>query len=623
MRIHSLELENYRRFARAALEFPDGVLGLLGRNGAGKSTLVEAIGWALFGHDAARTPKEHLKLRGAQGDCRVRLCFELGGEEYEVVRELVGKAQQHNAVLKVGGRVLVAPGPNSAREVTSALERALRMDREAFFASLVARQGELSALVDLTPARRKDVVLRMLRIDAVDGAIALAREARRRAQAQLDALAGQRLDPAALGARAATLAAQRQQELSAADAAARALAATDESLAAVGKAKAAADERRRAFEALGARIASHRAQAAAAERAAEHDRAQLVALDEVEADVAKLRPEAEEHARLRVALEALDGLREAHLHRQRLAGEVRQLEADVEEATRSLEAAQGGLAEEGDLRAQAEMARAERVAGEQACAERRAQLASVEATLRDVRLALSQAAARRGEVERLGTAAACPLCEQSLAEALPKLLARLDADLAGERARLEALQRKRDHAARLLSAGLEVLDAAASRAEGLRRRAEQMARRESEVEVRRAALGELDARLHARRDALTALGPSLFDDAAYAEQKALAARLAPALERLLGLQARLAARPALQEELARHDAEGAGARADLLAAERERADVAFDPAALRTLEERLHDLQDRARAQAVDVERRRGAVERLDAEIVVLEQEQA
>ena len=63
MRISSIRLKNYRQFKEAHIEFPDGVIGLVGLNGTGKSSLVEAVAWALFGNIASRTDKE----RGLKG----------------------------------------------------------------------------------------------------------------------------------------------------------------------------------------------------------------------------------------------------------------------------------------------------------------------------------------------------------------------------------------------------------------------------------------------------------------------------------------------------------------------------------------------------------------------------
>ncbi|HVM45851.1 MAG TPA: AAA family ATPase, partial [Candidatus Thermoplasmatota archaeon] len=200
MRIERLRIENFRRFRLVDLELADGVTALVGRNGAGKSTLLEAIGWCLYGNDAARTGKDLLKRRGAapSDDVRVHLAFRMGPHVYEVTRELLGKSEQHGAVVKCDGKVVVAGGAQSAKEATAYVERAFHMDREAFFTSLVARQRELAALTNITRADRKRILVGLLRLDAVDAAIAEARLQRRDARAQLAGLRAGMADPAPL-----------------------------------------------------------------------------------------------------------------------------------------------------------------------------------------------------------------------------------------------------------------------------------------------------------------------------------------------------------------------------------------------------------------------------------------
>jgi len=173
----SLVLHNYRKFKYSTILFPDGVIGLLGVNGAGKSTILEAIGWAIFGNIAARTTKDLIKRDGASVDeeCRVELQFEIGGNNYTVIRRFGGKTQQSEAQVTVDGTVMAS----SATETTQYLETVLGMDHTSFFTSLIAKQKELNALSDKTPGERKKIVMRMLNIDAVDIAIRHVREDRR------------------------------------------------------------------------------------------------------------------------------------------------------------------------------------------------------------------------------------------------------------------------------------------------------------------------------------------------------------------------------------------------------------------------------------------------------------
>ncbi len=168
MRISYLELRNYRRFKELKLQFPDGVIGILGLNGVGKSTIIEAIAWSLFGNveEVVRTGKDSIRKTGAQpGDsCSVVLEFELGGTEYRVRREMGGKSLAMKAELRTKDKVIAVDD----KPVKRMVEKLLGMDHKSFFTSVFAIQKELNALQNVAPGERKKVVLRMLRIDGLD-----------------------------------------------------------------------------------------------------------------------------------------------------------------------------------------------------------------------------------------------------------------------------------------------------------------------------------------------------------------------------------------------------------------------------------------------------------------------
>lgn len=181
LRLRTLRLQNYRRFPQATIEFPEGLIAIVGPNGAGKSTLIEAIAWALYGHDAARTGKDLLKrAEAAPGeDVVVHVEFEIDHAAYVVTRRLRGKTLQSEAQVACNGALVVSPGANSSDQATQYLSRLLGMDRSAFLVTVVAKQGDLAALNDHTPSRRKQLILGMLGVDEVEEAIRRVRAQKR------------------------------------------------------------------------------------------------------------------------------------------------------------------------------------------------------------------------------------------------------------------------------------------------------------------------------------------------------------------------------------------------------------------------------------------------------------
>ena len=186
MLLKTLTLRNYRKYKNACIEFPDGVIGIIGLNGVGKTTLVEAIGWAIFGHYAARTTKELIKRRGASPHepCQVELEFELGGDYYKVVREMAGKNLMPKARLVINGKLITS----NAEEVTEVLEHKIGMDYQSFFTSVFARQKELNALSTMKAAERKKLMLRMLGIERIENSIQALREDRRGKEKKIEGI---------------------------------------------------------------------------------------------------------------------------------------------------------------------------------------------------------------------------------------------------------------------------------------------------------------------------------------------------------------------------------------------------------------------------------------------------
>lgn len=187
MRLRSVRLQNYRRFRDQTLEFPDGVIAVTGPNGAGKSTLLEAVAWCLYGNDAARTAKDLLRHSGAAvaDDVSVVVEFEVGETAVCVTRRLRGKSLHHEAEVVVDGSLQVAPGANSADLATQTVAKLLGLDRRGYLTTIMASQGDLSALAQANASERRRLVLSLLGVPVVDAAIGEARTRKREAGAKL------------------------------------------------------------------------------------------------------------------------------------------------------------------------------------------------------------------------------------------------------------------------------------------------------------------------------------------------------------------------------------------------------------------------------------------------------
>lgn len=413
MRIRTLRLKNFRRHADTRLELPDGVTALIGANGSGKSSLLEGIAFALFGTDGLRTGKSLVRREGAPpGDAvEATLEVELGGQALFIHRELRGKALTPSASLVVDGAVVVPNGAGSSEAVTQQVTKRLGMGPDAFFTTVVARQGELARLANESPADRKRMVLRMVGVDRLDTAIERARERRRQGQASLEALRRVAQDPSVAQAR---LTAADAAVVAAGQGLAHANAAWTLAQQAVGHAgKAVTDlkvtaERRRVlvleFDAAQRDVA----QAKAALARADADlRLALAAHEAAEA----LAPAAARLAALQAQWQ--DAQRALALARQRAVQEqlLARLEADLEAARKAQAAILAPPAEEGLDIAEVDVEAAQ------------TEVAAARARLAAARSMLVQAQERRRRITALGEDAPCPTCERPLGGHLHQIAA--------------------------------------------------------------------------------------------------------------------------------------------------------------------------------------------------------
>jgi len=166
MILKTLVLRNYRKFKQIVVEFPDGVVGVVGLNGAGKSTIFEAISWVLYGPVAARTSADQIKRGDAETSepCRAELEFVFEDDQYRIVREMTGKNLTASATATVNGNIAAS----GAETVSKFVQKKLGMDFKSFFTSIFAKQKELNALSTMNASERRPLILKMLGIDALD-----------------------------------------------------------------------------------------------------------------------------------------------------------------------------------------------------------------------------------------------------------------------------------------------------------------------------------------------------------------------------------------------------------------------------------------------------------------------
>ena len=160
-------LENFLCFGgQQVIEFTDDeplwVLG--GPNGVGKSAVFDAMTFCLFGqHRGAANAVTPLQRHGASGFA-VSFEFGLRGTDYRIARNRTGNRSTQSVESRVAGQAAWVRVPNveTADQITVWSQLTLGIGFEAFRASIMLRQGEANAIIAAPPAKRLEVLKKVI-----------------------------------------------------------------------------------------------------------------------------------------------------------------------------------------------------------------------------------------------------------------------------------------------------------------------------------------------------------------------------------------------------------------------------------------------------------------------------
>jgi exonuclease SbcC len=177
--IKRVELKNILSHESTVIEFPYGITAIIGPNGAGKSSIVDSIYIALFAGrniDVRGGKKEYVIMRG-RGSGEISVEFEVGGHQYLVTRRLYRSlpADAYLYRLESGAKRLVA---EKVEGIVTAIPKLLGFTglkdsdvRDIVRSTIVALQGELTKIVDIGRAERKEYILTLLGLNYLEEAL--------------------------------------------------------------------------------------------------------------------------------------------------------------------------------------------------------------------------------------------------------------------------------------------------------------------------------------------------------------------------------------------------------------------------------------------------------------------
>ncbi|MGC8783512.1 MAG: AAA family ATPase [Armatimonadota bacterium] len=335
MKLHRLQLTNFRQYMDLDLTFGDGITAIIGANGSGKSTLLEAICWSLYGAEALRSKVEEVRplflslldsasQRGRGTNPKAVLTFSLGDAIYEIERT----AQGARLYRLQSGREAVADGTTA---VNNTVQRLLGgMTYRQFLTSFFAQQGELEFL-HFDKARRREEVLRMLGLERVTRSVKWIDEELAKGRSELRGKQSLPLDPEE--AKAQLERAKEELETARAD-----LQKAGERLEA-----ARADwehwkpiveqwnAKKTAYDSLQTQVQLLEQNIRAREGELSRLQSELSEAQTARARLEKLRPQGERYKQVREQLQRLDELQRYEQRRAELRVQIQNLTAQVEE----------------------------------------------------------------------------------------------------------------------------------------------------------------------------------------------------------------------------------------------------------------------------------------------------
>lgn len=620
MKLRRLTLHNYRKFRHAELEFPEGIMAVIGHNGSGKSTLIEAIGWAIYGNVVARTTKEDIRRMGASAseECYVTLVFELGEDTYEVTRIMSGAHLTADAHAKINGVVAAS----SATGVTRLLEKKLGMDHDAFFTSLVARQKEINALSSKTPGERKRSMLRMLGIDAIEEAVRRVREDKKSKEQLIEALENALLDRDELQEKQRAAREEQKKGERRLKELKSAVSSLERKVEALKKERADMREKYQRYHHLEKERSRVQERWRITQSHLEEKEREVETLQEKKKQLTQLEPREREYQEVKERTEAMEEQRERYTAWKQLQKELEELEKRLQEKEQAIEEIQGQLADKEKV--------AQRVRGlreeEQQLTE---QIKEKESATKIAQVHLATARQKQEEwekkkrvIEEQGPESDCPTCGRPLGERYPDLLADFTAKIEEEKRKAVALEQEQQ----ALRATLNELRKRDKEIKEQKKEAEQQLEELGKVEQRLLHLRESREELqHSREEKekrSTELGEVSFDQESYAAAKDQLAHLQEVKERIIGLRSAVQRLPELRKTMAqvRQELQMLKEREESIATELAALD--FDQERYESLEqsyeEKRQELQQRREQRinaAKDLERLQDEVQRLEEEM--------
>ena len=173
MKLHRMDLTNFRVHRNTTINFDDGLTAIVGQNESGKSSVLEGLTWALYGGPAVRGSVKGLRRRNAPARkvATVEVHLTLGGTDYRV------KRTETNAwvLARRDGEPAWSQVADGTSGVTEYMTGRMGMALGEFCATYLCEQRDVARLANMGPEARRTFIRRIMGAEKIDAGVKKAR----------------------------------------------------------------------------------------------------------------------------------------------------------------------------------------------------------------------------------------------------------------------------------------------------------------------------------------------------------------------------------------------------------------------------------------------------------------
>ena len=170
MNLLSVSLNNFLSHKLTHVDFPEGLVGLVGLNGSGKSALVkESVTWALWGKSRISGAGDDL-IHYGENSCTAVIKFDINGKIFKVLRKRTRgkKTELSFSILAPNGLDIKELSRPVLKDTQAEINKVLGMNYDTFRNSCCIEQGEADSFSKLSPKEAAQVMLDILQLNMYD-----------------------------------------------------------------------------------------------------------------------------------------------------------------------------------------------------------------------------------------------------------------------------------------------------------------------------------------------------------------------------------------------------------------------------------------------------------------------